>query len=59
MVFDYVPLIHMDTRTIGKTSSCKREDLDTVDIAQICSIVAESERRSCGVFSWVTQKDAC
>ena len=39
LVLDFVPLIHMDTRTIGKTSACVRGDLDEVKIKKVCAAI--------------------
>lgn len=41
LVFDYVPLIHMDSRTIDRAkkqniSSCQRKNLDRVKLSAIC-----------------------
>lgn len=58
LVLDFVPLIHMDTRTIGSKSVCKREDLDEVDIKMLCSLLANTQQ-SCHALKWVDQRYAC
>ena len=60
LVLDFVPLIHMDTRTIGKASACKREDLDEVRIRKVCSLLAQTQDDAgCSPLQWVDQSHAC
>ena len=58
LVFDFVPLIHMDTRTIGKKSACLRADMDSVRIKQVCSLLAQTQD-SCHLLAWVSQNHKC
>ena len=59
LVLDFVPLIHMDTRTIGKASACKREDLDVVGIQQVCSLLSQAQDAHCSPLQWVDQSHSC
>lgn len=58
LVLDFVPLIHMDTRSINKHSVCQRKDLNEVHIQTICKYLAQHQER-CHAWKWVSQAHEC